>query len=332
MSSGKAYLPVQDLPPTTDTSGKRWPVVFASDGRGGLMLGIALYSLLNTVAHPAGLRIIILDAGLEEKDTSRMRELCRAWGSTLEFISLEGKIDHMPFSKSFPKAACGRLLLPELLPGEPTVLYTDIDVLFSEDITPLLTLELEENLAAAVYEHPTYFNSGVMLLNLEQMRKEGTQQAIINCMEENKGKFVYFDQDALNSVMYGRVRALHPRWNWNELQPRKLFKRYRYWGCISFLDALRTCLAPSIRHFACRPKITDYCYRWEHELYRRIWLQSPWKDVPQPGSRSLGIRLRRLLYGILDRIQRRRMRRIIANDDINPYPQVDCNRQKKTSE
>ena len=287
------------------------------------MLGVALYSLLSTVAKPAGLQVVILDAGLSEQDTERMRALCKTWGSSITFISLDGKLDGMPFSSSFPQAACGRLLLPELMPDTDTVLYTDIDVLFSEDITPLLTLNLESDLAAAVYEHPTYFNSGVMLLNLAQMRKESTQQAIINCLEKNRGKFVFFDQDGLNAVMGGRVRALHPRWNWNELQSRKLFKRYRYWGCVPFLEALRTCMAPAIRHFACRPKITEYNYRWNHELYRRIWLQSPWKDVPQEGHRTIGKRLRRLLYGVSDALQRRRMQRIIANDDINPYPQVD---------
>lgn len=287
------------------------------------MLGIALYSLLSTVAKPAGLQVVILDAGLQEKDVERMSALCKTWGSSIRFISLEGKLDNMPFSNSFPQAACGRLLLPELLPETDTVLYTDIDVLFSEDITPLLTLNLESDLAAAVYEHPTYFNSGVMLLNLAQMRKEGTQQSIINCLEQNRGKFVFFDQDGLNAVLGGRVRALHPRWNWNELQSRKLFKRYRYWGCVPFLEALRTCMAPAIHHFACRPKITDFTYRWNHELYRRIWLQSPWKDEPQQGDRSIGKRLRRFMYGLLDALQRRRMQRIIANDDINPYPQVD---------
>ena len=89
------------------------------------------------------------------------------------------------------------------------------------------------------------------------------------------------------------------------------------------MEALRTCMAPAIHHFACRPKITDFTYRWNHELYRRIWLQSPWKDEPQQGDRSIGKRLRRFMYGLLDALQRRRMQRIIANDDINPYPQVD---------
>lgn len=331
MLSSKAHLPVQDLITAAHVdSAKRHPVVFSSDGRGGLMLGIALYSLLCAVAKPSGLRVIILDAGLKEKDKERMRSLCKSWGSTLEFINLDDRLNDMPSSSSFPKAACGRLLLPELLPDTGTVLYTDIDVLFSEDITPLLTLDLEDDLAAAVYEHPRYFNSGVMLLNLAQMRKEGTQQNLLRCLEENRGKFVFFDQDGLNTVLFGRVRALHPRWNWNELQSRKLFKRYRYWGCVPFLEAIRTCLKPSIRHFACRPKITDYSYRWDHELYRRIWLQSPWKDEPQPGKKSLSIRLRRILYGILDACQRRRMERIIANDDINPYPQVDCHWNKRS--
>lgn len=314
--------PIQDIPLSVDEEKELHPVVFCSDKRGGLMLGIALYSLLSTIAKPSGLSVIVLDAGIEEKDKVRMQELCCVRGTSLRFISMEGKLDHMPFSDSFPMAACGRLILPELLPEDNTILYTDIDVLFSTDITPLLTLNLGEDLAAAVYETPTYFNSGVMLMNLEQMRKESIQQAIIDCMAANREEFVFFDQDGLNTVMYGRVRALHPRWNWNELQPRKLFKRYRYWGCISFLDALRTCLFPGIRHFACRPKITEYGYRWEHELYRRIWLQSPWKHEPLIGERSLATRFRRIMYRVMDAYLRHRMRRIIARDDMNPYPQV----------
>jgi len=56
-----------------------------------------------------------------------------------------------------------------------------------------------------------YFNAGVIVFNLENMRKDGVENIFLNL---NYLKKYYFnDQDILNKVFLGKVALLHQRWN-----------------------------------------------------------------------------------------------------------------------
>ena len=57
-----------------------------------------------------------------------------------------------------------------------------------------------------------YLNSGVLLLNLAQMRVENTAQQLVDYARAHPHQD-YPDQDALNVVCRGRWLHLHPRWN-----------------------------------------------------------------------------------------------------------------------
>lgn len=300
----------------SDSSFSYRPVVFASDEKGALQLGVALYSLLTSSEETCGLRVVVLDVGIASRDREKIKLLCRRFDAELIWIGgLLARLDGVPYSDSFPPAACARILLPELLPGEKSALYVDIDVLFSSDISELLAMELGNFLAAAVYENETYFNSGVMLMNLDLMRKEGIQEQMFAAMKKHRKRLVFFDQDILNMTLAGRVLSLHPRWNWNEHYSRKLLKRYRHWGRVPFLEALAVCLSPCIRHFASRPKMVEDNYRWNRRLYRKVWLASPWADEPvRRGKRRWQNMWRRWWYGWADRRLHCRMRGILEKD------------------
>lgn len=90
-------------------------------------------------------------------------------------------------------AALLKFDLPQLLSHLEKVLYLDGDILVTKDLTGLYETVLEDNLVAAVvdsgsiyYQHKyvksvaNYFNSGVMLLNLEKMRAENYTQQLID--------------------------------------------------------------------------------------------------------------------------------------------------------
>ncbi len=61
--------------------------------------------------------------------------------------------------------------------------------------------------------HPVrYFGAGVMVLNLDEWRKENLTSKVMDYIAATK--FLYYhDQDALNHVIDGRFGILHPRWN-----------------------------------------------------------------------------------------------------------------------
>jgi lipopolysaccharide biosynthesis glycosyltransferase len=139
-----------------------------------------------------------------------------------------------------------RLLLPALLRGTPKVVYLDVDLLVLADVGKLFDIDLKSVPLAACsatadwsksgYGHlgavaqrlgPTRseelkhlmlrihrkdflaFNSGVLVLNLEQMRSD-------NFCARFLGYLSYFDmtdQDVLYCYTGGNWRALHPTWN-----------------------------------------------------------------------------------------------------------------------
>jgi lipopolysaccharide biosynthesis glycosyltransferase len=123
-----------------------------------------------------------------------------------------------------------RFLLAELLPELSRVLYLDVDILVADRLDELWAMPLEGmGLAAAdnVVElalrprletlglppGACYFNSGVLLLNLERMRATGATQRLLELARLRGTEFLWPDQDALNLVFGAERAPLHPRWN-----------------------------------------------------------------------------------------------------------------------
>lgn len=58
-----------------------------------------------------------------------------------------------------------------------------------------------------------YFNSGVMVLNLDRWRRESIDQKLLACLRDNSNHVWCWDQYALNVVFAGQWTQLPPRWN-----------------------------------------------------------------------------------------------------------------------
>ncbi|MCQ2181886.1 MAG: glycosyltransferase family 8 protein [Bacteroidales bacterium] len=112
----------------------------------------------------------------------------------------------------YSAAAEYRLMLPELLPDYDKVLYLDCDMVVRNDLAVLFSgTDLGENLLGAVYERKGYFNSGFLLMNLSGMREDETSLKLMKALDTDYLEFP--DQDALNMVCKGRVKALPPYCN-----------------------------------------------------------------------------------------------------------------------
>jgi len=144
------------------------------------------------------------------------------------YITIDQLEEGVYIDPRYSAAAEFRLLLPELLPEYDKVIYVDCDVVARLDFEALYeSIQLGEHLLAAVMEAPIenqaekweaigcnsgqYFNSGFLVMNLGQMRKEGTSQKLMDALKTDYLEFP--DQDALNIVCQGRVLALPPIWN-----------------------------------------------------------------------------------------------------------------------
>lgn len=145
-----------------------------------------------------------------------------------DYIELGGRMKDVYTDPRYSEAASFRLLLPEILPDYDKVAYIDCDVIVRQDIAKLYDeTDLGDNYLAAVYEAPIeqqaatreaigcdprcYFNSGFLLMNLTQMRKEKVSARLLDACRVDYLEFP--DQDALNQVCKGRVLPLSPLFN-----------------------------------------------------------------------------------------------------------------------
>lgn len=110
-----------------------------------------------------------------------------------------------------------RLALPELFQNESRVLWLDVDTIVLDDIGEIFDRDLAGNCVAMVEEpvrskYPfTYYNAGVMLMDLERLRADFTWRKWIKLV--NLEPFTAKDQDVINLICQGEILTLGPEWN-----------------------------------------------------------------------------------------------------------------------
>ena len=127
-----------------------------------------------------------------------------------------------------------RLFIPELFPRLKKAIYLDADMVVLEDIAKLYSIDLGDHLLGGVsdaivasrkefrdyaelgcgiYPYTKYFNSGMMLMNLDAMREfdlEGKFEYLFNTYHFDT---VCPDQDYLNVICKDRVLYLDEGWD-----------------------------------------------------------------------------------------------------------------------
>ena len=110
-----------------------------------------------------------------------------------------------------------RLAMPDLLKEETRCIWLDNDTIVTKDIGPLTDIDLEGNYVAMVEEpvrslYPfKYHNAGVMVMDLDALRKDGTWEKWIRIV--NSREYTAPDQDAVNLICQGEILTIGPEWN-----------------------------------------------------------------------------------------------------------------------
>ena len=118
-----------------------------------------------------------------------------------------------------------RLLIPDLFPSLSTMLYLDVDIVVIDSIDEMLKTDLS-GIGAAVVREPDphklgsfgvapgqYFNSGMMLMNLDYWRRHDIGRKALDFAKTHPEAILAWDQCALNVTLLGQVKYLDPKWN-----------------------------------------------------------------------------------------------------------------------
>jgi len=247
-------------------------------------------------------------------DAARLEQMLGASANRLELHEVpDDWLKGLPTQNRFGPAMWYRLFLPELLPSVRKLLYLDVDTLITDQLAPLWKVDLGDRYLGAVtnvfieghaYRHEQlgidpshYFNSGVLVLNLNVMRNERFTEQVIRTIVDMLEVLEWPDQDALNLVVADRRVRLHPRWNcMNSLLTRRHLA-INVFGAQTVDEAV---LRPAIRHF----EGPDQNKPWHllhdrrgQRLYRVHRSASPWPEYGMEGTTWLN-RCKRVLADV----------------------------------
>lgn len=162
----------------------------------------------------------------------RMAAWLNQQGHELQAVQLaQTELAGLLATSRFPAVIWARIMLPSLLPKADRVIYLDADLLVRSDIKGLWEQELDgcpiAGVADPLYYLPrenypydigikdpkTYFNSGVLLMNLAAMRAAGSDAEMLAFGKANSDWFRFPDQETLNLCFQGKTYLLSPQWN-----------------------------------------------------------------------------------------------------------------------
>ena len=187
-------------------------------------------------AHPDELLTVwLLHSGIAPGALEMVERQCGRLGMTLHCLTVDRAVfDSAPVTRQYPQEMYYRLLAGCFLPPElDRVLYIDPDILVLNSLRPLWETPLEGRLfAAASHTGKTglmnninqvrlgtdckYFNSGVLLIDLNAARAQVRPQDIFRYAEEKGKALLLPDQDILNALYGERTMELDDTlWNYD---------------------------------------------------------------------------------------------------------------------
>ena len=155
----------------------------------------------------------------------------------IEFVDLNYYIekvkDKLYTRDYYTKTTYFRLFIPNLYPQYDKAIYLDSDIVVLGDISELYNVDIGNNLVAAapddviqttkvfqeyaekvvgVADYRNYFNAGILLMNLDEIRKFNFQDKFLYLLETIKFT-VAQDQDYLNRLCKGKVKIIDKGWD-----------------------------------------------------------------------------------------------------------------------
>lgn len=229
-------------------------VFFAADERYIKYLAVALASLSRFAKDEYQYDVRILSEGFSHRGACRLRDMVKP-NVKITVCDMEKRISNLRESLTFrlrdyySEAIYYRMFIPSMFPELKKAVYLDADIVLNRDVADLFLTDIGDNLIGAVTDESVitvpvfrdyvkrqigigepeeYFNSGVLLMNLDAMRKERIEEKFLHLLTRYNFNTVAPDQDYLNFLCRGKLQYLPCGWNKHAIEGRDIPKSRLY--------------------------------------------------------------------------------------------------------
>lgn len=215
---------------------KTVPIFFSCNDRYVPYLDVAIISIIENSSKENNYEITILKTDVSEENQQKLLKHAKD-NVKIKFFDVNNIVE--PFKNTLPDvfyyslAAYYRLFIESAFPEYDKAIYLDCDVILLTDIAKLYDIDIGDNLVGAAFEQNTsrapmfthyvediigipwhtYFNSGVMLMNLKEFRKFGVQKRFLDMLTTYNFDCLAPDQEYINVICHGRVKYFPTGWN-----------------------------------------------------------------------------------------------------------------------
>ncbi|MDO5151123.1 MAG: glycosyltransferase family 8 protein [Oscillospiraceae bacterium] len=215
------------------------PVFFSIDDKYAPYLSVALCSLIQNASEKNTYKIIILyRKGMLSSENMGNIISDIPTHFIIEFIDMDDRIETITDRMEnrlrcdyFTPTIFYRLFIPAMFPEYKKAIYLDSDIVVLGDISDLFQINIDNYLLGACndyfagemlenylnkfvgVEKEEYFNSGILLMNLEKLRKLNLDEHFLHLYNTYHFECLAPDQDYLNAMCKGNTLLLSQSWN-----------------------------------------------------------------------------------------------------------------------
>ena len=267
-------------------------------------LSTIVQSLFQNRSDKRYYRIVILSNDITEQNKVILYKRYKSDKFCLEFVDISIYLNSYKFytRDHITPMTYMRLAILDIFENHDKVVYLDCDCIVDTDIAHLFDINIDGKYLAATKdtvmaawmnsleeyadyhsvvnqkEKFQYFNAGVLLLNLKELRKDFTAKKLFDIATARSWK--WFDQDVLNYISSGKVEYLDNSWNFmahdtrytlpERMAPDDLFCEYKKAEgdpkIIHYAGNVLPCFCPSVARFDLFWKYARYSPYYEQIL------------------------------------------------------------------
>lgn len=285
-------------------------LVCAADDGYTIPLAVTLYSVFTHLKIYEKLQVFVLDGGVKKSNKSRILKNLDLDRVDINWVPVPEKLlPTVKGSAHVTSAAYYRLLIPEILPNYiHKVIYLDSDLIVIDDLGNLWDMDVENTYLLAVQDMAVpyvssplglanykqlgyspnckYFNTGVMVINVDKWREDNICDRVLEYIANNSQYVRWWDQDGLNAILAEKWKEIHPKWNQQAAiygHPYSICHSLEIqWGKTVCNDVINF---PSIVHYSTANKPWKYgCDHPKNELFFTYLDRTTWQGW-RPGKR-----------------------------------------------
>ncbi len=201
-------------------------------------LSVMIESVMDYSSKDKKYNFTILHTDITEKHQKILTDMMNR-NFSIDFIDVTSKMTNYTelfISNHIKIETYFRLLLPELMPNTPKVLYIDCDVIANSDVAELFNVDVTDYFLAGTRDADSaanynnhiedkeyidevlkltkpydYIQAGIIVMNLDKFRKECNTKRLLDVALSRQWKF--HDQDTLNYLCKGEILFVDYAWN-----------------------------------------------------------------------------------------------------------------------